>query len=111
MILIYPEKPYICCSDKDRSAYWSKIISKTNISFSCDELINSIDFIVNNSFITFHSLVYRQVIGIPMGTNCAPFLANVFLHVYEYEYLQKLVNQSDIETAINIAKTFKGQDD
>ena len=86
-----PEKPYICCSDKDRSAYWSKIISKTNISFSCDELINSIDFIVNNSFITFHSLVCRQVIGIPMGTNCAPFLANVFLHVYEYEYLQKLV--------------------
>ena len=47
----------------------------------------------------------------PMGTNCAPFLANVFLHVYEYEYLQKLVNQGDIETAINIAKTFKYQDD
>ena len=27
----------------------------------------------------------------PMETNCALFLANVFLHVYEYEYLQKLV--------------------
>jgi len=75
-----PEKPYICCSDKGRSAYWSKSISKKNITFSCDELIDSIDFIVNNSFITFHNLVYRQIVGIPMGTNCAPFLANVFLH-------------------------------
>ena len=47
-----------------------------------------------------------------MGTSCAPFLANVFLQVYEYEYLQKLVNQGDIETAINIfAKTFRYQDD
>ena len=50
-----------------------------------------------------------------MGTNCTPFLANVFIHVYEYEYLEKLVNQGDIETAIetaiNIAKTFRYQDD
>ena len=61
-----PGKHYISLSDKGRSAHWSGSVSKTNISFSCDELINSIDFIVNNSFITFHSLVYRQVIGIPM---------------------------------------------
>ena len=36
---------------------------------------------------------------------------NVFLHVYQYEYLGKLVNQDDIETAIIIAKTFRYQDD
>ena len=35
-----------------------------NVSFSCDELIKSIHFIVNYSFITFNSLVYRQVICI-----------------------------------------------
>ena len=32
-----PEKSYICFSDKGRSAYWSKYISKTNTSFSCDQ--------------------------------------------------------------------------
>jgi len=47
-----------------------------------------------------------------MAENCAPFLANVFLHVYEYEYIEKLVNQmGDIETAQAIAKTFRYQDD
>ena len=47
-----PEKPAALIKVVQQSAYWSKSISKTNISFSCDELINSIDFIVNNSFIT-----------------------------------------------------------
>ena len=40
-----------------------------------------------------------------MGTNCAPFL-----HVYEYKYLEELVNQGDIKTTKNIGKTFRYQD-
>ena len=59
--------------------------------------------------ITFHNLVYRQVVGIPMGTNCAPCLAKLFLHVDKNEYLEKPVNQCDIETAKNIAKTFRSR--
>ena len=29
----------------------------------------------------------RQKIGIPMGTDCAPFLANLFLYSYEYKWI------------------------
>jgi hypothetical protein len=31
------------------------------------------------------------MIGIPMGTNCAPLLADLFLYSYESEFLQKFV--------------------
>jgi hypothetical protein len=31
--------------------------------------------------------VFRQVIGIPMGTDCAPFLANLFLFSYEFQWM------------------------
>jgi len=31
---------------------------------------------VNNS-------MFRQIIGIPMGTNCAPLIADLFLYRYE----------------------------
>ena len=55
------------------------------------ELIQAVNFIIDNSYITFKGLVYKQIIGIPMGTNCAPHLANIYLHVYEYKYLCKLV--------------------
>ena len=32
-----------------------------------------------------------QVIGIPMGTNCAPLLADLFLYSYESKFLDSLV--------------------
>ena len=105
------DKSYISYSNKGRSAYWSRSRSNNNVSFTCDELIDSINFIVNNSYVIFYNTIFRQIVGIPMGTNCAPFLANLFLHVYEYEYLEKLVNCGDTELAKNISKTFRFQDD
>ena len=27
--------------------------------------------------------IYRQVVGIPMGTSCAPHKANIYFHQYE----------------------------
>ena len=33
----------------------------------------------------------QQVIGIPMGTNCAPLLADLFLYSYEAEFIQTLI--------------------
>ena len=35
--------------------------------------------------------LFQQFVGIPMGTNCAPLLADLFLNSYESEFLQKLV--------------------
>ena len=102
---------FISISDKSRTAYYSKSKSKSNISISCEELIKLINIVIDNSYIYYHNVVYRQVIGIPMGTNCAPILANIFLHVYEYEYLSNLVSNGDIETAKNLSRTFRYQDD
>jgi len=33
--------------------------------------------------------IFQQTIGIPMGTNCAPLLANFFLYSYEADFIQK----------------------
>ena len=81
------------------------------ISLTADALIEHIDFIVNNSFIVFQGKVYRQIIGIPMGTNCAPYLANIFLHVYECEFIDKCIENGDIDVAENIIGMFRYQDD
>jgi hypothetical protein len=49
-----------------------------------------------NIFVSFGGTLFQQVIGIPMGTNCAPLLANLFLYSYESEFLQKLVKDKKI---------------
>ena len=34
---------------------------------------------LDNIFIRYGTKLYRQTIGIPMGTNCAPLVADLFL--------------------------------
>ena len=52
----------------------------------CDALVNLLD----NIFIRFGTKHYRQTIGIPMGTNCAPLVADLFLFWYERDFMKSL---------------------
>ena len=54
-------------------------------------------------FIRFGTKVYRQTIGILMGTNCAPRVADLFLFCYERDFMKSLSreNQADIIEAFN----------
>ena len=60
-------------------------------------------FILDNIFIRFGTKLYRQTIGIPMGTNCAPLVADLFLFCYERDFMKSLSreNQADIIEAFN----------
>ena len=95
-------KKFVCCSDKHSIAYYSKSHSSTNISFDEEQLINAGKFIIDNSYMKFHDNIFRQVIGIPMGTNCTPYLGNIYLHVFEFDYIKNLVVNEDIDTARKI---------
>ena len=37
--------------------------------------------------------MFQQTVGIPMGTNCAPLLADLFLYSFEAEFLDRLKKQ------------------
>ena len=47
-----------------------------------------IDFLIDNTYIKIDNHLFRQYIGIPMGTNCAPLFANLFLYSYGVEFLR-----------------------
>ena len=38
--------------------------------------------------------MYRQTIGMPMGTECVPQLANLFMFHYEYLYMKNLMHDN-----------------
>ena len=42
----------------------------------------------DNIYIRFGSMLYRQNVGIPMGTNCDPLVADLFLFCYERDYMK-----------------------
>ena len=35
-------------------------------------------------------MVYQQIVGIPMGTNCVPLIADLFLYCYERDSMSNL---------------------
>ena len=57
----------------------------------------------DNIFIRYSSTLYRQNVGIQMGTNCAPLVADLFLFCYERDFMLSLSynNQTDIVEAFN----------
>ena len=60
----------------------------------CEALI----YLLDNIYIRFGTKLYRKIVGIPMGTNCAPLVADLFLFCYERDFMTTLsdVNQAEI---------------
>ena len=61
--------------------------------FSKDQVFDMVDFIIDTAYFCIGDKVYRQIIGIPMGTDPAPFMANLYLYYYEFQYMEKLTKE------------------
>ena len=45
---------------------------------------------MENMYVQFDDMVYQQKVGIPMGTKCAPLIADLFLYCYERNFMSDL---------------------
>lgn len=77
-------------------AVWSDVPS-TKHSLTEDTLIEYVEYLIDNIYVNVGNTVYRQCVGIPMGTDCAPLLANLFLFFYEYKYMRNLMKNNIFE--------------
>ena len=59
--------------------------------YTADNICKMIVFLIDNIFVQFGGCLFCQVIVIPMGTNCAPLLADLFLYSYENEFLDNMI--------------------
>ena len=74
-------------------------------------MISMLEFLIDSIFIFFGGTLFQQVVGIPMGTNCAPLLADLFSYSYESEFLPKLVKDKKIHEARAFNFTYRYIDD
>ena len=79
------------------SAYWSNKKEEKIFSVDCKTLIRMVDWLIDNTFVVVGDKVFQQKIGIPMGTDCAPFLANLFLFAYEFKWMYKMLKDRKFE--------------
>ena len=59
---------------------------------------------LDNILIRFGAKLYRQIVGIPMGTYCAPLVADLILFRYERDFMMSLSGdkQTDIIDALTL---------
>ncbi|KAK3090026.1 hypothetical protein FSP39_008627 [Pinctada imbricata] len=84
-------KIYICTSES--KGFFSATEYKSYKSWTCSDLCSALSFLLDNIYVRFGENLYKQVVGIPMGTNCAPLVADLFLYTYEKEFIQNLQKQ------------------
>jgi hypothetical protein len=93
------------------STYFSNKIQKGKTCYSEEQVISMLEFLIDNIVVSFGGTLFQQVVGIPMGTNCAPLLADLFLYSYESEFHQKLVKDKKIHEARAFNFTYRYIDD
>ena len=55
----------------------------------------------------FGEHIFQQTVGIPMGTNCVPLLADLFLYSYESKFIQSLLRSDKKTTAKSFNFTYR----
>ena len=96
-------------ADKNGNAYWSDVPSSSSSKQSISEevLITFVEYLIDNTYV---SIGKRQCIGIPMGTDCAPLVANLFLLYYVYQYMRNMI-KTNLMVAIRFSNTMRYIDD
>ena len=88
---------YLVCNEKN--AFFTSEQPKRHKLWSCQKMCDALHYLLDNKFIQnlrFGSKIYRQIVGIPMCTNCAPLVADLFLFCYERDFILSDINQTDI---------------
>ena len=70
-----------------------------------------IESLVDNIYVRFGGQLFRQMVVISMGTNCAPLLADLFLYSYENEFLDKLIKERKRKLARKFNLSYRYIDD
>ena len=68
---------YLACNDKKGPFFTSEQPKRYKL-WSCQKMCDALHYLLDNIFIRFGSKLYKQIVGIPLGTNCAPFVADLF---------------------------------
>ena len=100
---------YLACSDK-KAFFTSRGRCGGYQLWSCQNVCGALSFLLDSVCVGFGTRLYRKIVGIPMGTNCAPLVADLFLFCYGKDFMKDLSsdNQADVIKAFNSASRYLG---
>ena len=99
---------YLACNDKKAFFTSADHYYRGYHLWSCQNVCDALKFLLDNIYIRFGTKLYRQIVGISMGTNCAPLVADLFLFCYERDFMKNLSsdNQVDVIKVFNLTSRY-----
>ena len=95
---------------RNKSYFTSDPLNGDN-KYTASDICKMFEFLVDNIYVRCGGQLFQQKIGIPMVTNCAPLLADLFLYSYESEFLDKLVKEGKRKLARKFNLSYRHIDD
>ena len=89
---------------------WVYSSPKNSILFNRATAKHAIKYLMDNCFFMSGGQIFHEIIGIPMGSDPAPFMANLFLYHYESKWMKEL-KKSNLIQARKFSNTFRFIDD
>ena len=104
--LIREGSPCLACYNRN-ACFTSEKLKRYHARF-CQNVCDALTFLLDNIFIRFSNKLNGQVVRVPMDTNCAPLVANLFLFCYERDFMMSLSDdkQADIIDAFNTTSRY-----
>ena len=102
-------------SQKHTSVLWTN--QDTNKEYdsykclTCNEFCEEFTFLTENIYVQFEDRVYQQIVGIPIGTNCTPLIADVFLYCYDNDFMPAPHKSKTLDLFDNFNDTSRYPDD
>jgi hypothetical protein len=101
------QRRYKYLSLRREISYFAKNHSDSTKMFSETDIINMLEFLIDNLFVIFGGRFLQQTAGIPQCTNCAPLLAELFLYSYEADFIQGLFKKNEKKLARSFNFSFR----
>ena len=79
--------------------------------YTADNICKMIEFLIDSIFMQVGGRLFRQMIGIPIGTNCSPLVADLFLYSYENEFPDKMIRRGHRRLARSFNLCYRYIDD
>ena len=96
--------------DGRRGYFSNSVNSGADKTYNANQMCHMVEFLIDHIFVKFGGHLFRQVIGIPMGTNCAPLLADL-LYSYENDFLDNMIRSGHRKLARSFNLCFRYIDD
>ena len=96
-----------------KSGHANWVDSRNNTSttvYTKDSIIEAVTYLIRNCYFKLGKKLFRQDIGIPMGSDPAPAFANLFLFFYESSWL-KTIKKTNFILARKFGQVFRYIDD